>query len=265
MTTLEGMAWSRQILGEDGPYVQSVLPRVLVATHNRYVAMQTALDLGNATPYGLMWLGVPKALVDEFAGVAGVQIYRPFRASYQLPVINGVPLIPWRYAKDTKTDIKKVPFGAPVSETRKSVFNTLDLPAELPLGEEGLGEAVVAELSPEQRQELDAYGENIRELAAAHELVAVLAYASNPHALHHAHFGYAKLRDDGMLQGEHCEQLELSSAGMSAQRRVTSTDTRPAFDAGPVQTPSLRLRAPLEGTPPSEPTPPPNETGGADG
>ncbi|MDQ3153864.1 MAG: hypothetical protein M3R63_19855 [Actinomycetota bacterium] len=178
MTALEGMAWSRHVLGEDGPYVQSALPRVLVATHNRYVAMQIALDLKNATPYGMMWLGVPKALVDEFAGVAGVQIHRPFRASYQLPVINGVPLIPWRYAKDNKTDIKDVPFGAPVSETRKSVFDKLDLPAELPLGEKELGKTIVAELSPDQRQELDAYGEDIRELAAAHRLVAVVAYAS---------------------------------------------------------------------------------------
>ncbi len=72
------------------------------------------------------------------------------------------------------------------------------------------------------------------------------------------------LRDDGMLQWEYCEPLELSSAGTPAPRSVTSGDKHAAFDAGPIQIPILRPRSPLEGPPPSEPTPPPDETGSAD-
>jgi len=147
MEDVEGLAWSRQVLGAEGPHVRSVLPWVLVATHNRFVATYIDLNLGNATPYGLMWLGVPKALVSEFAGLAGVQVYHPPRASYKLPVINGVPLIPWRYAKDRKTNVEEVLFGKPVSEPRKSAFKPLDLEAELPLGEEGLGSIILDELT----------------------------------------------------------------------------------------------------------------------
>jgi hypothetical protein len=261
MADLEGMAWSRQVFGEVGPHVRSVLPRVLVTTHSRFAAMQTALNLGSAAPYGLMWLGVPRALVEELNGLAGVQIYHPRRASYRLLVINGVPLIPWRYAKDRTTNVKEVLFGKPVSETRKSVFQPLDLQSELPLGEEGLGDAVVAELTPEQRQELDAYGEDIRKLSATHRAVAVLAYASNPDALHHCYFGYAELGPDNLLDWKYREKLELSSVGFPAQRSVVSVDTQPAFDAGPVEKPILRPRSPLAGEPTSEPTPTPEETG----
>lgn len=261
MTDLEGMAWSRRVLGEVGPHVRSVLPWVLATTHSRYAAMQTALDLGSAAPYGLMWLGVPKALVEEFNGVATVQLYRPPRASYKLPVINGVPLIPWRYAKDRKTNVEDVLFGKPVSETKKAVFQPLNIQLELPLGEEGLGDAIIAELTSEQRQELDAYGEDIRELAAAHRLVAVAAYASNPDALHCCYLGYAELGDDNMLKWQYREKLELSSIERPALRGVAAVDPQTAFDAGPVEDPVLRPRSPLEGTPTSEPVPTPKKTG----
>jgi len=260
MVDLEGMAWSRQVLGAEGPHVRDALPRVLVTTHNRFVATNTALNLENAAPYGLMWLGVPKELVNEFAGLAGVQMYHPPRASYKLPVINGVPLIPWRYAKDRKTNVEGVLFGKPVSEPRKSVFQPLALQPQLPLGDEGLGEAILDELTPEQRQELDAYGKNIRELAAAHSLVAVLAYASNSEALHHCYLGYAELGEDNMLKWEYREELDISSAGITAQRAVASANTQPAFDTGPVEAPNLRPRSPLEGPPTSELTSPSEKT-----
>src|SRR6266852_7959282 len=182
MVDLEAVAWARQVLGEPGPHIRATVPGVLAATHNRYVAMQKALGLSSAAPYGLMWLGVPQALVEEFRPVAGVQIHRPKRACYHLPIVNGVPLIPWRYAKDSKTDLKAVPFGQPVSESRRSLFDEINLQAELPLGEDGLGDAIIAELTPEQRRELNSYGADIKALATG-QLVAVLAYASNPDAL----------------------------------------------------------------------------------
>jgi hypothetical protein len=134
-----------------------------------------------------MWLGVPKALVEGLEDVAGVEVQRRKRARYRLPVVGGVPLIPWRYAKDRSTEIDRVPFGQPVSATRALWFEP-SYDRQLPLGEEGLGDAVLADLTDGQRDELDAYGKDIKELASR-QRVAVLAYASNPAAVHRCFLG----------------------------------------------------------------------------
>lgn len=156
MTNLEAVAWSRTVLGEVGPYVRLRSPQVLLATHGRYVANQVALDLDTNDPYGLIWLGLPKALVEAFEEVAGVQMHRPKRGRYRLPVINGVPVIPWRYAKDSTTDVDGIPFGQPVSAPRRAMFGDLELQPELPLGETGLGDDVVASLPSRDKQEVEA-------------------------------------------------------------------------------------------------------------
>jgi len=248
MTDLEGRAWSRQVLGEVGPHVRSVLPRVLAATHGRYAAIHAVLGLGHAAAYGLMWLGVPRALVEELAALEGVQIHRPWRASYQLPVINGVPLVPWRYAKDRTTKIDDVPFGDPVSETRRSLFEPLELPLELPLGEAGLGDAAIADLNMDQREQLDAYVRAVKELAADGQRIAVLGYASIPDGLLRGYLGYAQLTADDWLDWAYREELQLPTAARSTLRD-TAPASHDAFDTGSVKDPLLRLRSPLEGPP----------------
>jgi hypothetical protein len=257
MVNVEAVAWAREILGEPGPHVLETLPGLLAATHSKYVATQNNLGLTDASPYGLMWLGVPKALVDAYKGIVGVQLYRPKYGRYHLPIVNGVPIIPWRYAKDGKTDPKGVPFGRPVSQTRQALFQPPDLQPELPLGEEGLGDAVLDELTPEQRQQVDQYSTDIRTLATE-GLVAVLAYASNPDALLNAHFGYATLGPDDLLVWIHIDELKLSYLNDGMLRGLSSPTARPTFDSGPLEEPKLRPRQPLEdptnSDPPSGPT-----------
>ncbi|MGI9000885.1 MAG: hypothetical protein ACR2GH_04390 [Pseudonocardia sp.] len=260
MTEIESLAWSQQVLGEAGPHVRSVLPRVLAATHNRYAAIHAHLELGNAAAYGLMWLAVPRALVEELAGRQGVQVHRPPRASYHLPVINGVPLVPWRYAKDRTTSIDDVPFGHPVSETRRSLFEPLELPLELELelGEPGLGDGLLADLTGDQREELGSYVEAVRELATDGQRIAVLGYASTPEALLRGYLGYAELRADDRLDWIFREDLQLPATARDPVRD-TAPSSRGAFDSGPVAEPNLRPRPPLAGPPtmsdPTDPTP----------
>lgn len=262
MSKSQGIAWSREVLGEVGPHIRSTAPQVLAATHSLYAAYQDALDLGSAEPYGLMWKGVPKALVDEFSGIAGIQVHRPRYGRVQLPVINGVPLIPWRYAKDTTTDIDRTPFGHPVSRSRKSLFTQLELLPELPLGEHGLGETLLAGLSTEQRREVDEYGANIRTLATEHRYVAVLAYASNPAALLRCCLGYAQLGNDDLLDWAYREELTLIPSDRPVVAQVVlAADPRPAFDDGIPATPVLRPRSPLAPAPTPVPPMTPGETG----
>jgi hypothetical protein len=264
MTDVEGIAWAREVFGEVGPHIRSALPQVLTATHSLYAAHQVALGLSSAEPYGLMWLGVPKALVEQFSGIAGVQTHRPRYGRYLLPVINGVPLIPWRYAKDRATDIDQTPFGHPLSTSKKSLFEPLNMQPELPLGEHGLGDAVLADLQPEQRQELNEYGDGIRALATESRLVAVLAYASNPEALLTCYYGYAQLGSNDLLTWTYREELALSVADRPIRHVVTEPDARPAFNDGVPAAPVLRPRSPLEPAPTPEPPLTPQETGSGD-
>jgi hypothetical protein len=256
MGNVEAAAWSRAVFDEVGPYVQELVPQVLLETHSRYVANQVALDLDTNDPYGLIWLGLPKALIDAFGGVAGVQTYRPPRGRYRLPVINGVPVIPWRYAKDSSTDVDRVPFGHPVSAPRRAMFDELGLQPELPLGDTGLGDEVVARLSSREQQEFDAYGRDIRKLMAETGVSAVLAYASTPDGVHRCHFGYATLGDDDMLVWRFREEIELTAVGRSHLRQEHGAPRRPAFDAGEPATPVLRPRSPLESAPTGAGDPP---------
>lgn len=54
MTEVEGIAWSRQVMGEAGPRVRALVPRVLATTHNTLAANHVELDLGSAAVYGLI-------------------------------------------------------------------------------------------------------------------------------------------------------------------------------------------------------------------
>lgn len=249
MVDVEAAAWSREVFGEVGPYVREKSPQVLLATHNRYSAHQVALGLETHEPYGLMWLGLPKAMVDAFRGLSGIQTYRPPWGRYRLPVINGAPLIPWRYAKDSTTDVDKVPFGRPVSTPRRAMFEQLDLQAELPLGKTGLGDDIIATLSVEERHEFDAYGRDIKQLVTDTGLSAVLAYASTPDGVLRCYLGYAELGDEDMLAWHFREEIKLSTIARVHLTSVAGTTRRPAFDAGEPAVPALRPRSPLENTP----------------
>lgn len=250
MVEVEGLAWSRHVMGEAGPHVRAVAPRVLAATHSTFAAKHVELDLGTAAVYGLMWLAVPRALVRELHDVAEVRPFRPRGAPYQVPVINGVPLVAWRYAKDRTTDIDQVTFGDPVSDTRRSLFSPLDqsLQLELELGEAGLGDDVLAELPAEQQDELDRYIELIRELAADGQRIAVLGYASNPDALLRGYLGYAELGTNDRLAWAFREELQLPTtlAAEAAPAAPPTAVTEDAFDSGPVDSPRLRPRTARE-------------------
>ncbi|OZM77239.1 hypothetical protein [Pseudonocardia sp. MH-G8] len=251
MADVEGVAWSRQMFGEAGPHVRAVAPQVLTAAHNALAAKHIELDLGTAAVYGLMWLAVPRALVRELDRVAGVRPHRPKGAPYEVPVINGVPLVAWRYAKDRATDIADVPFGHPVSDTRRSLFTPVDLPLELDLelGETGLGEEVVAALADEEQQELGGYLDVIRTLTSDGHRIAVLGYASTPDALLRGHLGYADLGEDDRLVWAFREELQLPAISASAVAppavagvRTASAAVEDAFDSGLVAQPILRPR-----------------------
>lgn len=249
MTDAEGVAWSGNVMGQGGPYVRQRAPRVLLAVHSRYVAHQVAMDLDSNDPYGLIWLGLPKALVEDLEGMEGVQFVRPRGGRYRVPVINGVPLVPWRYAKDSSTDIDTVSFGQPVSKPRRALFGNLPVQLEFAMGDATMEEDGVAPLLPRARQEAEQFAAAIRELMEQGRLVAILAYASTPDGIHRCYLGYATLQEDDTLNWKFREEIEIATVRRSGLRMVQEPSGRPAFDEGEPAKPPLRKRSPLEAAP----------------
>jgi hypothetical protein len=258
MSLAEELAWSHEVLGEAGPFVRTEVPRILEEAHTIASTHHTGLGLQGEDAYGLIWLKLPELLVEKFRGLAGVQVVRPHRARFEVPVFNGVPLVSWRYGKSATIDIDRVPFGRPVSHTRRSLFESLPRPSqmEFELGQTGMGDQVVAELSEAERDELTRFCDAIRELAGDGRQVAVLAFASNPSTVLRACFGYADLGDDDHLQWRFRRdlQLPLAASGPVVPRPRSASDivgvadradtaaTGGSFDSGPVAAPVLRPR-----------------------
>jgi hypothetical protein len=246
MTDLEGLAWSQRVMGEAGPHIRAEASNILMATHNTVANLHVSIDLGRDDAYGLMWIKVPRALVMAFAGVGGVQPLHPKGAGYRVPVINGVPLVPWRYGKDRATNVDDVPFG--VSDVRRSLFEPVGQ-LGLEVGEAGLGDVIVNQLSAEERRRLCAHLDAIRGLAADGQRIAVLAYASNPDALLRIYLGYADLGSDDRLFWAFREELPVPTTATVPGVPAVVPIQRPAFDSGPVGEPVLRPRIRKSDTP----------------
>jgi hypothetical protein len=240
VVSVEALAFAREYMGEPGPYVRRIAPEILAATHSHYVALQTQSRLKGADPYGLIWLGLPMALLDALKDVAGIQVFHPKRARYSIPLVNNVPVIGWRYGRDARTDPKEVPFGRPVSGARRNMFTPPELQPELPLGRVGLGDEIIQSLDTHEREQLDHFSVVASFLAQAGS-AAVLAYASNPDAILKAFFGYATL-DDNMLRWIFLEPLDMLAVGSGMLRDLDDERARPAFDSGPLVEPEMRLR-----------------------
>ncbi|WP_226366984.1 hypothetical protein [Pseudonocardia sp. ICBG162] len=242
------IAWSLEVLGEVGPYVRAVVPRLLAEAHDAAATHHIGLGLPSEDAYGPIWLKLPELLASELDDVEGIRLVKLYRARYRVPVINGIPLIAWRYGKRSTTNVDKVAFGSPVSDTRRAVFTPGADRGQLTLGfeEQGLGQQIVAELPTAEQDRIKQYCAEIREIAGAGNRVAVLAYASNPSALLQAYFGYAELADDDRLDWKFRRELPLSGAPTSTSRTIPSQ--RPAaldedaFNSGPVARHTLRAR-----------------------
>jgi hypothetical protein len=241
----EALARARNVLGAEGPHVRAVVPQILLGAHDVVATEHVALGLVSEDAYGLMWLKLPQVLVEKLGQVDGARIVRPHRSRIRYVVINGVPVVAWRYGKRSTTDIDRAVFG--VSDTRRSLFRGQESHPELDFdwGRGRFGEKVLDELTDEDRAEVAALCADIRSLSEDGRMIAVLAYASSPAGVHRAYFGYAELSEDGALDWLYRENIDTSAripgvAGVPAPRTPQS-DTE-TFDSGPIATPTLRPR-----------------------
>jgi hypothetical protein len=241
MNDLERRAWLLERFGTDGARLRAAFPGMLWACHIGMAEAQESAPIRAQSVYGEIWRAVHEGLEEACKSLATVQLYRPPRAPYKVPVIGGTAVFPWRFAKDAVTDLDHASFGPRVSATRQAVLSGVELPEMLPFG--GLS-TVDDGTSERDAEEIERYRAAFRATVARHPVV-VLAYASNPRMLLSGYWGDSiRLRTDGTLEWGAREQLDLTRPTQPPGRRlaVVSDDTRPNFQNAPLRPAVVRPR-----------------------
>lgn len=232
----DGRAWALDTFGVDGVRVREQIPAILRDCHEKLANAQMEAEMKHAGVYGQIWRKAP----DEFFAVLGklpsADIVRV--RGYKLVAFNGTILFPWRFARESTTNIESRPFatsGGRISlfaqDVERLVQPRLDIEFEHP------------ELTEAELQHLSAEREALRETLSSYANVVVVAYASNPSALHSIDWGKATLGEDGYLTFEATESLLAVGSGA-----LTDVDpvAEESFSDGPIPRPQLGVKE--EGT-----------------
>ncbi|UKA69189.1 hypothetical protein LFT44_21940 (plasmid) [Arthrobacter sp. FW306-05-C] len=249
MTASEADVWASQLLGPIGPQVREQLPGILIDTHNKCVALQTGSELSTAHAYGLMWVALPNDVARKLSKLEGADVFRPRNGKYPVVAFNGVPVLPWRVSKELVSQLEHTVLAEPVKGTKRALFERRAVQTMFDFspreGSPDMSEMPAPGDEPDLR-------EMIQELVGDEAHVALLAYSSNQHALISAHFGYAKLGENDVIEITYSEKIDLDGAAAQRLRVVPDLDAVDSFDAGEVEALVLRPRTSLEGTPSAE-------------
>lgn len=208
-----GDEWAWRVFGEPGAKLRRLVPHLVRSAHHDMANAQESSNLEAHLVYGAIW----RRTLDEFARVIpreipGATLVKPKRASYKIVKVSGVPLYPWRYAKDLTIDPETVRLGNPPSDTRVAIFSGGDLGHEQLALDFGSPEGRLVDL-PHPEEELETAEAVIAELADQSPMVVAVQYASNPSALLRVRWCDAVLRDDGTIASEFAEDLDLPGGG----------------------------------------------------
>lgn len=196
----EGRRWAIETFGANGVYVREQVSLEVRAEHIASADAQEASGHRSLGVYGEFWRGILERF-EAFGKLPGATLFRPGGAPYNIPVINGVALFPWRYGRSRDRELASTSFTT--SPAREAMFDLggLELQGEFDLGVRR------PELTDEE-QELVNLVEKAREseIVTSGKLV-VVAISSSPSGLHEVRWGDVSLTSDGCLTFGFSESL----------------------------------------------------------
>jgi hypothetical protein len=256
--------WSVGRFGErSAAQLCDLVPRALAVAVNRQVYTHHASGLASLYAYGGAWPVVYEELVNHVGGLDGVRVVRPKGKSFQLVVVNGSLVVPFRYANDLTTPLTDQRTAQRLNRTCQELLTAF---GPEPSHEQG-------ELFPVHATESnDAILGDITPGA-----IVMATFAANAQAgLLAVGWGEAALQADGGLSWKYHEMLPLPKDIASPTIHIEplplpgtrwpaghdqGSDTR-RFDDAPLPAPSLSPRphgaqldagAPLSEQPPRSP------------
>jgi len=105
-----GRRWALETLGTYGPRIREQIAQMVKDEHVSSLDAQDASGHRSRSVYGEFWRGILEKF-ELFGDLPGATLVRPGGAPYRIPVVNGVGLYPWRYAKNRETELVSTPFG----------------------------------------------------------------------------------------------------------------------------------------------------------
>lgn len=199
-----GRRWVLELLGEYGPEIRARVPKMVQDEHNASLDAQEASAHRSNSVYGEFWRGILEKF-ESFAKLPDAILIRPGEAPYKIPVVNGVPIFPWRFSSKRGIGFERVLFQT--SEARGALsglqrFETqgildIDLPK--------------ANISEADREFLRTFREVLQDPAVTKDRFVLVAISSSVHGLFSAEWGEAELTPDGYARwvGHHEHLLTL--------------------------------------------------------
>lgn len=122
-----GRRWALEVFGQYGPRLRDQIADMVVKEHEASLDAQEASGHRSQSVYGEFWRGILERF-EAFGELPGATLVRPGDAPYKLPVVNGVVLFPWRYAKGRDAQLETTRFGT--SETRYAMTRLRQRPVQ---------------------------------------------------------------------------------------------------------------------------------------
>lgn len=203
MDEREGRLWAVQTFGTYGPAVRERVATLVAETH---VALQDAQEVSGVRAqavYGQFWRGIHERF-EELGQFQNSFMQRPGNANYKLPVVNGVAMFPWRYARDRNAVLTETVFttsDARLAATRLRV----DVQTSLDVGFPDPG------LTGEERELAAVVAAAPRSPAVNGGRLVVVAIASSMHSLDVVEWGEVELTETGYIRwkGPHESLLQV--------------------------------------------------------
>lgn len=196
----DGRRWAIETFGTYGVHIRDLVPRLVREEHTASADAQEASGHRSKGVYGEFWRGILEKF-EQFGKLPGATLIRPGQAPYNISVINGVALFPWRYGRSRDGDLATTAFVT--SEARAALFDLsgVETQPELNLG------LPRPELTPEERQLAEIVEAAMSDAHVSSGKLVVVAISSSVIGLHDMTWGEVTLNSDGCLEWGFRENL----------------------------------------------------------
>ena len=194
------------------------VPLAVTAAVARALETHQASRMQTAHAFGSAWSVHFEELVNHLRLIDGARLVRPPRAFYQLVVVGGHVLYPWRYAGERGTSIRSRLGVRPIGVLGRELLSRYGRPPHW--REEPLPMFAGGDEPADARERRDAaMVSSILDELEPRPRVLVVAYASNTiEGLIHLGWGDAAPADGGGLHWHHCEDLPVPPARVPRPR-----------------------------------------------
>lgn len=186
-----GRRWALETFGTYGPHIREQIAEMVKAEHEASLDAQEASGHRSRSVYGEFWRGLLEKF-EAFGELPGATLVRPGEAPYQLPVVNGVVLFPWRYAKSRESEFVTTRFATSDARVAVGVLRPPSRQAvlDLDLPDPGLDE--------EERRLLAALHADDPVISSSR--LVLVAVSSSVSGLFSVEWGEAKLNAAGFIE-----------------------------------------------------------------